>query len=381
MKKIYTHETSFEDENQMIDFLKGLKKTDVCYDCYIEEGRIHSIKDDCALFDPTTVAGFYGMPLDSVVENAINECVEGLACVWTGPVEGIQKTIPISTLALDSLADRAGLRGRAIIKKPTILNEGFELWDRTDDNIMRVLIRNGSMLAAHSDKYSWLSQADLVETNKVMFTAEFGDYKFEQGVYSDEVTYALYMLPNQAKSLLEIYNKKAKKLGEKVATDLVPAIVFSTSDTTRSAASLWAAMVSPSGRAVRLGDSKKLVHSGAHTIADYVANCDNMLDMLKNSVKRLEKLLSIELLYPENCFQNMVKAFSLMGAAANEAYEDFCIKRGGKVTAHSLFWSIWNISAIEEAKGASVSRLMDIEEKLARIIFADWKRFDTPMTN
>lgn len=380
MAYLNTHEKHFSEEKEMINFLEEQDKNDIRSINYIDEGEIINISDKSPSLDATTIATMFGMNLDSDTERAIEECVGGLSCIWKGPVDGVMRSVPISDIALDSLCGRAGLYGPAIKMKPTILNEGMKLKSRTEENKQKVLIRSGSLLAAHSNKYQWLLQGELMRANQSIFGAEIGSYEFKEGAYSDEVTYVKYLFPSKEKEILDRYNTKAAAKGEKMAKKLTPAIIFTTSDTTRSGANLYSAIVTDKGETIRLGSQLSLAHKDGHTITDYVNNCSEMLNILKDSTKRLEALLDIEIRYPEICFENLVKAYSLSGSTANQVYEDFTIRRSATVTAHTLYWELWNIATIESSKGASASKLLDIEEKLARVLFADFKKYDTPMT-
>ena len=99
--------------------------------------------------------------------------------------------------------------------------------------------------------------------------------------------------------------------------------------------------------------------------------------MLQDSTRQMEKLMDIKLLYPENAFQNAVRKYGLPVGAANKAYEDFTIRRGAEVTASDLYWSLWNLTGY--LGNVSAAKLLDVEEQLAKLIFADWKKLDTPI--
>lgn len=366
----------FEKEDEMISVLKNMDETDIKSVNYIDEASLTLITDVCPVLTASAVMAAFG--INDTVENeqAVDEAVapSGTGCIWKGPVNGNIQAVPVSDVALPSLCGRAGLYGPSIKIKPTILNEGFVLHSRTEENKTKTLIRDGRLIASHSNKYQWLPQGELVETNRVVFSDLFGDYQFEKGEYTDEITYAVYSFPDQKKALTAKYNKSLRQAGQQEVT---PAVLFSTSDVTKSGANLYPMMVRADGSRIRLGSSIKLSHDSSHTVADYVDNCYQVLSMLQDSTRQMEKLMDVKLLYPENAFQNAVKKYALPVGAANKAYEDFTIRRGAEVTASDLYWSLWNLTGY--LGNVSAAKMLDVEEQLAKLIFADWKKLDTPI--
>lgn len=363
-------ELRFETEQEMLDALTKMDKTDIKSVNYIDEASLTLITDECPALDTTMVASTFGISVND--EAAIEEAINTTGCIWKGPVNGAVRAVPVSEVAISSLCGRAGLYGPSIKIKPTILNDGFVLHSRTEENKTKTLIRDGKLMASHSNKYQWLPQGELVQTNQAVFTDLFGSYEFVNGCYTDEVTYAVYKFPGQAQALTAQYNKVLKQAG---MDEVTPAVLFSTSDVTKSGANLYPMMIRKDGMRVRLGDSIKLSHDSSHTVTDYVDNCYKVLSLLQDSTKQMEKLLTIKLLYPENAFQNAVKKYDLPIGASNKAFEDFTIRRGTEVTANDLYWSIWNL--IGYLGNVSASKLLSVEEQLAKLIFADWKKLDT----
>lgn len=363
--------TYFKNEDMMIDFLTKMDETDIRSVNYIDEARLRLISDECPAFDTATVASVFGIP--ETDGDAIGEAVETTGVVWSGPVNGTMRSVPVSQVAMASLCGRAGLYGPSVKMKPTILNEGFALHSRTDENRAKTLVRNGLLLASHSSRYEWLPQGELARINRTVFTELFGKYRFREGQYTDEITYAVYEFPEQAGKLTAQYCKKA---GGNM--QVMPAVMFSTSDVTRSGANLYPVMVRSDGLRARLGKSLMLPHSQRHSVSDYADNCYQVLSMLQESAGQMEKLCDIKLLYPENAFQNAVKKFSLPVGAAGQAFEDFCIRRAAEVTASDLYWELWNITSY--AGSSTPSKMLDLEEQLAKVIHTDWKKLDTPIT-
>lgn len=365
-------EKRFKTEKDMIEMLIRMDETDIRSVNYIDEAYLTLITDVCPVFDAMAVVKAFG--LSEKDEAAVEETIHTTGCIWTGPVTGTVRAVPVAETAISSLCGRAGLYGPAVRMKPTILNEGFVLHSRSEENKAKTLIRGGQLIASHSNKYQWLPQGELMQTNQAVFTDLFGAYEFDMGIYTDEITCVLYKFPNQAASLTAKYNRIMQQSG---LESVIPAVLFSTSDVTKSGANLYPMMVRADGNRIRLGNSIKLSHDNSHTVTDYADNCYQVLSLLQDSTKQIEKLSELRLLYPENAFRNIVRKFGLPVGAANRAFEDFTVQRGGTVTANDLYWSVWNTAGYLSA--ATPSRILEVEEQLSRLIFADWKKLDTPM--
>ena len=151
-------EKIFETEGSMIASLKKMDETDVKSISYIDEAKLSLITDSCPLLTAQSVMSAFGIA--DTVENteAVEEAIaaSGTGCMWTGPVNGTVQSVPVSDVALPSLCGRAGLFGSSIKIKPTILNEGFVLHSRVEENKTKTLIRGGLLIASHSNKYQWL---------------------------------------------------------------------------------------------------------------------------------------------------------------------------------------------------------------------------------
>lgn len=370
MASVFEHEKAFKTDIEMQEYLDNMVEKDIYSENMISEGNLLELPD-CPIAT-TSIMQNLGIPQTEENEDAVREAMATTRMVWRGPVQGRLQVVPVSAIAIPSLSGRAGLYGPSIRLKPEILNEGFPLYD----GIAKTLIRKGSLLASHSSKYEWLRQNELFTVLTVSLTNQFSGYEFVSGYYSDSVTIAKFAFPSEAANILAAYNQKAKKTGEAIEKDLVPGLVFATSDVAEAGANLYP-LLFKKNEAIRIGTPLKLSHDDKHAVGDFVENCDKVLDILKESTNRLSELMDIELLYPENCFQNLVKQFKLPVGSSEKAFEDFCAKRGLRVSAHTIYFAIANIIGYEEAAGASVSKLMDLEGTIARILFADFKQYDT----
>ena len=145
----------FETEDEMLSVLKTMDETDIKAVNYIDEASLTLITDVCPVLTASAVMTAFGIPDTVDNEQAVDEAIapSGTGCIWKGPVNGNIQAVPVSDVAMPSLCGRAGLYGPSIKIKPTILNEGFVLHSRTEENKTKTLIRHGRLIASHSNKY------------------------------------------------------------------------------------------------------------------------------------------------------------------------------------------------------------------------------------
>lgn len=143
-------EKSFQIETDMIDSLIHMDETDIKSINYIDEASLTLIADECPILDPESVAKAFGISVTD--EEAVEEAINTTGCIWKGPVDGMMRAVPVAEVAIQSLCGRAGLYGPSIKIKPTILNDGYVLHSRTEENKTKLLIRDGRLIASHSNK-------------------------------------------------------------------------------------------------------------------------------------------------------------------------------------------------------------------------------------
>lgn len=352
MEKIFKK----QDEQAMAECLRKVQASQEQVNCYINEMELKE------LANAPIMAGVLKQQMGfQASEQRILECM-GSNVMLSIPKDGVRKNIPVFPTALPTLSDRAKLFGLTTRLHPIILNEGFKYYSEE----CSVLLQDGAVIAAHSKEYAYLPQEDLFNILRSGLMTSVGKYEFVSGSYSEELTTALFRLPDA--------KKKLAALGCEGCT---PAVLFTTNDVAKCGANLQAMLVKDgTDLYIRLGSQLTTTHKDKHTVADFGTNVDQVLSILLDGTKKLESLKKISIKYPEQCFMNLVKEYSLPRKEAESAKDDFAIRRKADVSAYDLYWALWNLMAYVKANGASTMKQMDIEENLTRVMNAVWHKFD-----
>ncbi len=362
---------SNEDEDNMKEFLEELDRKDIRSENIISESELVALPNAKILVKD--IMAQHGVADTSENERAFLEAMDTTGVLWKGPVNGKLRILPVAEQAIPSLCDRAGLYGPSTKLKPLVLNDGFELYN----NMAKTLVRGGKLMASHSLQYEWLPQGELFKTLQEGLTLQFGSYKFVEGFYSDDITMARFSLPEKKETLLHFYNEKAKQLGEMDVQDAMPEILFLTNDVAKSSAAIHPVIRFKNGTAMRIGSPLKVEHDSHHSVGDFALKCEELMVAIKEQTDKLMDLMDIELKYPEDAFKNASKKAKLPSKAATSAFEDFTIRRGARVSAHSIYLALFN--AIGYIENPTVNEVMNLEEQISRLIYADWSALDRPL--
>lgn len=329
--------------------------------------------------DAVSINSAFGITNTQETEEAVNFCMaeDGAMNVMAEvPMGNSYGYVPVSRVAYTTIADRAGFEGPVTRECPTLFNYGLEYREGTK---FTALVRDGVLIAAWSKGYAPLSQIEGFENLITAMNDQFGHVEFTGGAYSDYVTFATITLPDLASTALASYNAKVKAAGKTVA-NIIPAVRWTTSDTTNAGMNLYPMLYTDSGLEIRLDDSIRLRHSGSSSMSDFVDNCYKVMKSLTDTTKKLGELLDIRIKNPEECFAKAVTKRKLPKRYAKVIFEDFVNTLGAIVTAHDIYWSLWNIRALAEVDGANPSELMRLEESLAQLLVEDWEELDSPLT-
>ena len=196
--------------------------------------------------------------------------------------------------------------------------------------------------------------------------------------YSDHsVTSASWSLPNHKADLLSTYEKLLEAQGQKtVAAKLTPGIRFTTSDTGMASAKVSALLVGLQ-YPIHIGGMVAVEHKGQSKITDFTDSLEMLFAQFGDSVARLAKLISVPLEYPVNAMTAVCKKLALPKKAAMEAIAMFETASGDSpATAHDVFMAMQEIPFILKTGGAPESKLLSLQENMARALTLRWPDYD-----
>ena len=291
--------------------------------------------------------------------------------------------VPLRTTAYKSLLDRAKISGSVLPKLPkkllaSVLNQCLQV-HMTSDALL--LIREQKVSAVHSGDakdYSILPIDELLTCLQEELDARFPNSLFEKGYSDHSLTSATWCFPDQKDALIGAYRKTLEDHGKKAMADkFMPGIRFLTSDTGVSAANI-SAMLFGTQIPIRVGSILGVEHRGQKTISNFKDNLTMMFAKFNNTILNLEKLLDVELSSPINAMTAVCKKLALPKKPALEAIAMLEMALcGSPATAHDVFMGLQEIMFICKTSKMPHSKLLGVEESLARALTLRWDAYDS----
>lgn len=366
-----SYTTTFDDCSMMQEYHEELARKSQWHHCKVNELRVEPLDEASPLF--TTPGAFAsGISMEAVEDTAKNL---GLAICVNGGL------YPIRMTAYKSLLDRAKISGNALakLKRPVlaeVLNECLNIYSAE----ALVLVREEKVSAVHSGDavdYSVLPIDALLKTLREKLDQRFPGNVFDVGYTDHAITSASWRMPAQKEELLGTYAKLLKSQGmSKMADKLMPGIRFITSDTGVASAKVSALLVG-SQYPIHIGGCIAVDHRHQTTVADFNRALDQLFAQFTTSVENLQGLLEIELDYPVNAMTRVCKKLSMPKKAAVEAISMYEMAHGGRpATAHDVFMAMQEIPFIMKTTGAPESKLLTLQENMARALTLRWSDYD-----
>ena len=288
---------------------------------------------------------------------------------------------PVRGTAYKSLLDRAKIRGTALSKLSreklaSVLNDCLELY--SSETLL--LIRDEKVSAAHSGDsmdYSVLPIDELLKALTRKLDDRFPGSVFQGGYRDHSLASATWTMPGQKEDLLGAYAKLLASQGKgTIASKLIPAIRFVTSDTGVASAKV-SAMLEGTQYPIHIGSCIAVDHRHQSSVEDFETALDQLFAQFGDSVARLQRLLGISLSYPVNAMTRICRKLSLPKKAALEAIGMFEVAYGGgPATAHDVFMAMQEIPYILKSDHTPESKMLVVEENMARALTLKWTDYD-----
>ena len=363
--------TTFGSYPMMRDYHEKQSKDSQWVRCKVNELQIEPLDANSPLYS-CSLPMAPGVTRDAVDDTAENL---GLAMDIDGAV------YPIRTTAYKSLLDRAKIGGTVLPKLSRkvlsdVLNECLKLYP--SDAL--ILIRDEKVSAVHSGDavdYSVLPIDELLLTLQNTLDARFPGNEFEYGYSDHSLTSASWTMPNQKDDLVGNYAKHLNSIGKSyLAKNLVPGIRFMTSDTGVASAKV-SALLMGGQYPIHIGGCIAVDHRHQSKVEDFTKALDQLFAQFGDSIAKLQKLTEITLTYPVNAMTRICKKLSMPKKAAVGAIQMFEMSYGGgPATAHDVFMAMQEIMFLLKTENTPESKLLFIEENLARTLTFDWEQYD-----
>ena len=369
-----------------------------CQDCYSTQFpdlpamlSYHEEKRKASLWERIEVGSLHVEPLDKtsplfgdfsrfapkVTREAVADTADNLGLALK--VES--QYYPLRDTAYKSLLDRAKISGTALPKLSRqklsdVLNSCFALHKAE----ALLLIRDEKVSAAHSGDdrdYSVLEIDQLLDGLCAKIDERFPGNQFQLGYADHSITSASWTMPDQKEDLLSAYQKLLETQGQSAtAAKLMPGIRFSTSDTGVASAKV-SALLFGLQYPIHIGGMVAVEHRRQSKTTDFIGSLNMLFAQFGDSVARLTKLLSIHLEHPVNAMTAVCKKLSLPKKAALEAIAMFEMANGDTpATAHDVFMAMQEILFILKTEGTPESKLLTLQETMARALTLRWPEYD-----
>ena len=338
--------------------------------CRVNELHIEPLDKASPLYG-TPSAFAAGISAESVEDTAENL---GLAMRVDGSY------YPVRSTAYKSLLDRAKISGSALPKLSrqrlaSVLNDCLELY--SSETLL--LIRDEKISAAHSGDsmdYSVLPIDELLKVLTKKLDDRFPGSMFQGGYRDHSLSSAMDYARAKGRPARRLCQAAGVAGETPLAAKLVPAIRFVTSDTGIASAKV-SAMLEGTQHPIHIGSCIAVDHRHQSKVEDFEAALDQLFAQFGDSVARLQKLLDIHLSYPVNAMTRICKKLSLPKKAALEAIGMFEMAYGGgPATAHDVFMAMQEIPYILKSDHAPESKMLVVEENMARALTLRWGDYD-----
>lgn len=367
-----SYSTTFDSFPMMLGYHKELSQNSEWTQCPIKELGVEPLDKRSEAF------ANMDMFAEGVSEEAVEDTAEnlGLALRLNGSL------YPLRTTAYKSLLDRAKINGTALPKLPRkdladILNACFNVHK---EQRALVLLRGEKATAVHSGDerdYSVLPIDELLETLQSKLDERFPGNEFKEGYSDYSISGATWSMPKQKEDLLGTYSRTLALHGKtSVAKNLVPGIQFITSDTGMASAKV-AALLMGDQNPIHIGSCLAVDHRRQMKVVDFEEALDQLFAQFGDNIKKLQKLLDIQLDYPINAMTRICKKLVMPKKEAVEAIAMFEMAFGdGPATAHDVFMGMQEIPYLLKADKAPESKILAVQESMARALNLSWAEYD-----
>ena len=285
---------------------------------------------------------------------------------------------PLRDTAYKSLLDRAKINGTALPKLSReklseVLNSCLALHNKSG---ALLLIRDEKVAAAHSGDsrdYSILEIDQLLEGLRDKMDARFPDNRFLGGYSDHAITSASWSLPMQKEDLLGAYEKMLESMGFTVnfkkTCDILSQYIFMRANKVGN--------ILDQSSLEKFTSRMAVEHRRQSKIPDFIESLDQLFAQYGDSIARLTNLLTVQLEHPVNAMTAICKKLSLPKKAALESIAMFEAAIGnGPATAHDVFMSMQEIPFIMKTSGVPESKLLTVQETMARALTLRWSDYD-----
>lgn len=287
---------------------------------------------------------------------------------------------PVRSCAVKTILDRARVSGYALNKVEKdvlakILNYCMEV--ASGDALLRFC--EDKVSAVHGgdvSDYAILEMPELFRRTADFLKDNFPGYTFSGASYDHSVVTALWCLTGE-EGLLKEYKESLQFHGlpnKKVELGLR----LTTSDTGLSGANLYPMMFYGSEmRSIPLGSPLKLEHKNKATLSKFDEQLNLLFAQYNKALSGMQHLMGVYVMYPVNAILGVMKRVGVPKKYAFAVAEDFKVRKGSRMcSVYEAYLAITEVISLMQCDCADGSKIVQMEENIARAINLRWKDFD-----
>ena len=326
-----------------------------------------------------------GQHYSSVLEDKLR--VLGKASVFQDTMEHTSLILkvkdqlyPVRSCAIKTILERARVSGNALNKVQKkelakILNYCMEV--ASGDALLRFCEDKISAVHGGDDSdYAVLDTPELFRRTVEYLQENFSGYTFIGASYDHSMVTAVWALDNE-EGLLKGYKDSLQAHGLPV-DDIQLGLRLSTSDTGQSGANLYPMIFFGSeARNIPLGSPLKLHHKNKADLAKFDEQLNLLYAQYGKALGGIQSLMDTYVLHPFNAMLGVMKRIGVPKKYAIAVANDFKIKKGNSVcSVYEAYLQISEVIFLMQCEGIDGSKIVHMEENIARAVHLRWKDFD-----
>ena len=326
-----------------------------------------------------------GQRASSMLEEKLRE--QGKECVFKDTMEHTRLILkvrdelyPIRSCAIKTILERARVSGNALNKvQKTELAQILNYCMKVAGGDALLRFCEDKISAVHggdASDYAVLKTPELFRRTVEYLQDNFSGYTFAGASYDHSIVTAVWSLDNE-EALLKEYKESLQTHGLP-CDEIQLGLRLTTSDTGQSGANLYPMIFFGSElRNIPLGSPLKLHHKNKADLARFDEQLNLLYAQYSKALGNMQSMMDVYVLHPINAMLGVMKRIGIPKKYATLIAEDYRLKRGDTAcSAYEAYLQISEVIYLMQCDGAEGSKIVMMEENIARAVHLRWKDYD-----
>ena len=326
-----------------------------------------------------------GHRASSMLEEKLRE--KGKECVFKDTMEHTRLILkvrdelyPIRSCAIKTILERARVSGNALNKvQKTELAQILNYCMKVAGGDALLRFCEDKISAVHggdASDYAVLKTPELFRRTVEYLQDNFSGYTFAGASYDHSIVTAVWSLDNE-EALLKEYKESLQTHGLP-CDEIQLGLRLTTSDTGQSGANLYPMIFFGSElRNIPLGSPLKLHHKNKADLARFDEQLNLLYAQYSKALGNMQSMMDVYVLHPINAMLGVMKRIGIPKKYATLIAEDYRLKRGDTAcSAYEAYLQISEVIYLMQCDGAEGSKIVMMEENIARAVHLRWKDYD-----